>query len=122
MKWVWAANKGNKFDGKYEGEIKDNKPHGLGKFKRDGYNQTVEGEWEDGQLNGKAVYNGSEFRQEYEAKEGKINGKFTQFNNDGSHWESEYRDGKHHGRYRKYDKDGIVTQVVVFEDGNRISE
>ena len=44
-------------DGKYEGEVKGGVPHGLGEWKEDGINSTVEGEWEDGLLNGRVVEN-----------------------------------------------------------------
>ena len=43
--------------GKYEGELKGGVPHGLGKWKLDYGNRTVEGEWEDGLLNGRVVQN-----------------------------------------------------------------
>ena len=59
IKWEWTDNYGNKWDGEYEGQVKGGVPHGLGKWKRDGRNQTVEGEWEDGLLNGRVVQNWS---------------------------------------------------------------
>ena len=71
IKWQWTANNGKKFDGKYEGEAKNNKPHGLGKWANDDGYPTVEGEWKDGQLHGKAVENWDGTRDEYEAKDGK---------------------------------------------------
>ena len=72
IKWQWTANNGSKYNGNYEGQVKDNQPHGLGKWVRDDGKQTVEGEWKDGQLNGKAVVNWSDGdRSEYEAKDGK---------------------------------------------------
>ena len=84
IKWKWEYNLGDKSDGKYEGEVKDNKPHGLGKWVSDDGEWTVEGEWKDGQLNGKAVQNWSDGnRQEYEAKDGKHNGKLIRYCNDG---------------------------------------
>ena len=57
IKWKWTDNWGDKLDGKYEGEVKGDVPHGLGKWKADGCNWTVEGEWEDGLLNGRVVEN-----------------------------------------------------------------
>ena len=48
---------GKKYGGSYEGQVKGDVPHGLGKWKRDGKNRTVEGEWEDGLLNGRVVEN-----------------------------------------------------------------
>ena len=52
MKWKWTEN-----DGEYEGQVKGDVPHGLGKWKADYGNYTVEGEWEDGLLNGRVVQN-----------------------------------------------------------------
>ena len=57
IKWKWTTNK---YDGKYEGQVKGGVPHGLGKWKRDGGDWTVEGEWEDGLLNGRVVENYSD--------------------------------------------------------------
>ena len=57
IKWEWTSNVGDKMDGKYEGEVKGDVPHGLGKYKGDGWDHIVEGEWEDGLLNGRVVVN-----------------------------------------------------------------
>ena len=45
-----------------------------GKWKQEGYNHTVEGEWKNGQLHSKPTFSGSEYLQEFEAKDGKNNG------------------------------------------------
>ena len=60
MQWKFTINSGSKLVGEYEGEVKGGVPHGLGKWKRDGGNWTVEGEWEDGLLNGRVVENWSD--------------------------------------------------------------
>ena len=57
IKWEWTSNGGSKYDGEYEGQVKGDVPHGLGKWESDGYNWTIEGEWEDGLLNGRVVEN-----------------------------------------------------------------
>ena len=44
-----------KWDGYYEGMMKHDKPHGLGIWKRDDDERTMEAEWNKGQLNGKVV-------------------------------------------------------------------
>ena len=82
IKWQLESRRGSKVNGEYEGEVKNGKPHGLGKWKWKNKG-TVEGEWKNGQLNGKVVYYGNEYRLEYEAKEGKKNGKLIQYKNDG---------------------------------------
>ena len=62
IQWKWTDNYGDKVDGKYEGEVKGDVPHGLGKWKEDGSDATIEGEWEDGLLNGRVVQNYGEER------------------------------------------------------------
>ena len=57
VQWKWTTNGGIKWDGEYEGQVKGGVPHGLGKWKWDSGNWTVEGEWEDGLLNGRVVEN-----------------------------------------------------------------
>ena len=57
IKWKFTASWGSKLDGKYEGQVKGGVPHGLGKWKEDDGGWTVEGEWEDGLLNGRVVEN-----------------------------------------------------------------
>ena len=75
IEWKWESNWGDKYDGNYEGQVKDSRPHGLGKWKQDGGKWIVEGEWKDGQLNGMVVLSGVEYRAEYESMDGKVNGK-----------------------------------------------
>ena len=55
INWEWTDNWGRKWDGYYEGMMKHDKPHGLGIWKRDDDERTMEGEWNKGQLNGKVV-------------------------------------------------------------------
>ena len=85
IKWEWLNPWEKNYNGTYEGNVKDEKPHGVGKWKWDGGNWTVEGEWKNGLLNGKAVENHwSGGSYEYEAKDGKYDGKFIEYYNDGS--------------------------------------
>ena len=82
-------------NGKYQGQLLNGRPHGLGKWERNDGNRTVEGEWKDGQLNGKAVVSwGDGSRQEYETKGGHINGKYIGYKGDGRRFEVEFKDGK----------------------------
>ena len=64
--------------------MKNNKPHGLGKWEREDSYQTVEGEWKNGQLNGMVVENLFGVYDEYETKDGTYDGKFIKYYNDGS--------------------------------------
>ena len=55
IKWEFTSNSGDKFKGEYEGEVKDGKPDGMGRWKRDGQNWIIEAEWKEGLLHGRAV-------------------------------------------------------------------
>ena len=81
IQWKWGIHGGT-----YEGEVKNNRPHGVGRWTRDDGEVTVEGEWKDGKQNGKVVYNGDGGRDEYEAKDGELNGKYIIYWNDGRRW------------------------------------
>ena len=61
--------------GTYEGGVKNGMPDGLGRWKADDGENTVEGEWKNGQVNGKVIDKRNGYRVEYEAKNGKKNGK-----------------------------------------------
>ena len=68
----------------------------------------MKGEWKNGLLDGKAVQNNADSREEYEAKEGKRNGKCIRYIEDGSYELIEYKDGKLHGRCRHCNKGGVI--------------
>ena len=79
IKWKWNRN-----DGTYGGEIKNEKPHGVGKWKDNDCDWIIEGEWKDGQLDGNTVQNWSDGdRYEYEVKDGRQNGKCIRYYKDG---------------------------------------
>ena len=81
MKWEFTTNGGIKFEGEYEGQVKGGKPNGIGRWKWNGGNWIVEGEWKEGLLHGRAVENGRYYRhhREYEVKDGKWNGKYISY-------------------------------------------
>ena len=55
----------------------------MGRWRRSGYEHTVEGEWKDGLLSGKAVEDWFGCHAEYEAKGGKKDGKSIQSDSKG---------------------------------------
>ena len=55
MKWVYESNDGRKWNGDFEGEAKDDKPEGIGRWSVDGGKWRIEGLWKDGKVHGKAV-------------------------------------------------------------------
>ena len=98
--------------------MKGDVPHGLGKWKRDDDRRTVEGEWQDGFLNGRVVANLSNGDYEYyEAQDEKVNGKSIWYKSDGGCEQAECKDGKYHGRRRKYNKHGAITSETIWENG-----
>ena len=109
INWEWKNNWGSRLNGEYKGDLLNNRPHGVGKWRCEGYDKAVEGEWKDGVLDGRAVYYWEGGRIEYEAKVGQYHGKFIRYYKDGSRVEREYRDGEQDGRERKYDGDGVIT-------------
>ena len=86
MKWEFTTNGGDKREGEYEGQVKGGKPNGIGRWKRDGINWIVEGEWKEGLLHGRAVENDYDGDHgEYEVKDGKWNGKYICYWVDGDY-------------------------------------
>ena len=86
MEWEFKDNYGAKWEGEYEGEVEGGKPNGIGRWKRDGGNYIVEGEWKEGLLHGRAVQNYSDGdHREYEVKDGKLNGKHICYYADGDY-------------------------------------
>ena len=53
----FMKNTRKKYRGEYEGELKEGKPSRIGKWKADGSNWIIEGEWKDGYLHGKVIAN-----------------------------------------------------------------
>ena len=103
------------YDGTYEGEVRQVKgkavPHGCGRWtgKLREYKLIIEGEWKDGQVNGKAVnyYDDGEEVQ-WQTNNGWKCQKWIHFMKDGGH-----RQGQDEGVYttwRKYDKDGAQVE------------
>ena len=117
MGWVYEGNNGRKWDGEFEGEVKDGQPNGVGRWSAKGGKWKVEGLWKEGKVHGKATTFYSSGRvEEYEKKDGKLDGNLLVYHGRG-HEESEYRDGKLDGRQRKYNGFGEVVLDSVFEEG-----
>ena len=57
---------------------------------------------------------------EYEAKDGKYDGKYIRYWNDGSCWKMEYKNGKEHGRYRAYSQDGTIAFDRIYKNGEEM--
>ena len=100
--------------------MKDGEPHGLGKWKSKEYKLEVEGEWKDGELDGKAVKQLYDYLTYYEMKDGKIDGKCITRNDDTRKvdWR-EYKNGLSHGAYRAFYYSGSEKKSYdgMYENG-----
>ena len=100
----------------YEGEWKDGKRHGQGKFTY-ASGDTYEGEWKDGNEHGQGrlTYpNGYTYEGEY--KDGYQHGQGKYTDADGSTYEGEWKDDKKHGQGKFTYADG-TTYEGEFKDG-----
>ena len=87
-------------EGRYEGTVKDGKPHGQGilHFIDDEYlRETYEGTFKEGILHGSGTIISLESRYEGEVRDGRPNGWGTYFNIIGERYEGEFKDGRYHG-------------------------
>ena len=103
----------------YQGDWKDNKKHGKGKFISNNGTKTLvyEGEWEHGNIHGKGkmkYHNNSVYEGEW--KHGKIHGKGKYTYADGDVYEGDFVEGKMHGKgIYKWDN-GNVYEGDYVED------
>ena len=106
----------------YEGEYKDDQPHGQGTRKKGG--DKYVGEYKDGEYHGQGTYTyASGDKYVGELKDGKKNGKGTYtFFGKGGKYIGEYKDGKYHGQGTYYYPDGRIYKKGLFEDDKFISE
>ena len=90
----WFQTKTNISDGKYEGDIENGIPNGMGKvIFNDG--EMYEGEWIDGKLNGKGTsQSGDDTKYSGEWKEGLYHGTGTLIFSDGLKKFGEFKEGK----------------------------
>jgi len=113
---------------KYEGELKDGKPHGKGIYYY-ANGDKYEGEYKDNKRNGKGVYyyaNGNRYEGEY--KDDKRNNKGILYYANGSKYEGEYKDDEINGkgifyytngdRYEGEYKDGKMSGKGIFYKAN----
>ena len=122
-------------NGRYEGGVRNGKPHGRGVVINEVYGRVArtEGEWRDGELHGTVTWrdDGPEYtlHGEMEYRDGKLHGRFVETyetkSPDGrkftSREEGEYRDGGLHGRSVIKDSEGN-SLCTRYENGNEIGE
>ena len=105
--------------GTYQGQMRSNKPHGLGRWTCNSCDirSIKEAQWADGQLHGKVVNDG--FRLEfYEATRGVIHGKLIAYQDD-TRIEVESHFGAWHGIQRKF-KDGRMESEEIYNNGRKM--
>ena len=94
----WFRSGDEKTQVKYEGEIVDGVPNGLGKITFFSEN-LYEGEWKDGDYHGQGTYiysNGNRYIGEW--KDGEKNGQGTSTFTDGTKYVGEWKNGKPNGQ------------------------
>ena len=87
--WRWIDNFGAFYNGVYHGQTRrlngETVPDGVGRWtdSEDQYDFTIEGEWKEGKLDGKAIITlpKSDFEEEW--KDGKLNGRSLEYFNSG---------------------------------------
>ena len=101
---VWYKSGNEKEDGKYEGELENGKPNGLGYLIFPSGSKYV-GSWKDGKQNGQGTttFDGRKYVGEY--KDGERNGQGTLTYTDGYKYVGEWKNGKYWNG-TQYDKDG----------------
>ena len=93
-KFAWFQTKTNISDGKYEGDIENGIPNGMGKVIFNN-GEMYEGEWIDGKLNGKGTsQSGDDTKYTGEWKDGLYHGTGTLIFSDGLKIFGEFKEGK----------------------------
>ena len=104
---------------KYEGEIKNGKPDGLGVSTLHG--TTFFGNWKEGNKHGRGTYTSSfGLRYTGEFRHGRRDGKGTLTTSDGERYVGEFKDGKKHGQgYEIYVKSKNLIKLwrILFLEG-----
>ncbi len=124
----WDTSSGFKWKGfgesihpKFEGEVKDGIPNGVGTLKLPGGDKYI-GEFKDGKRHGKGSINySSGGNYEGEWKEGKKHGQGTSINYQGIVYEGEFKDGLKHGKGKETRPDGRITEGE-FDDGEAFGQ
>ena len=109
-KWMGFGEKDTQ--PKYQGQVKDGKPNGLGSLTYPDGSKYV-GEYKDGEKHGQGTYTWSDGRKYVgEYKDGIPNGQGTYTSSNGEKYEGEWKDEKPwNGTY--YDKDGNIKGKFV---------
>ena len=109
--------------GKYEGQLINGEPHGLGRWKRQDGGRVIDGEWKYGLVDGRVFeYNTIGDVIIYEAKKGMYHGKYIYYWNYGNRSEFEWRKGQKHGLQRMYNADEDIVMEWVFKWGQKVEK
>ncbi len=95
--WVWKGFGEKETHPKYEGDVENGKPNGIG-FLTSPNGGKYTGVWKDGFVNGQGTYtskNGSKYVGEF--RDGTPTGQGTTTSHDGEKYVGEFKDGVRHG-------------------------
>jgi serine/threonine protein kinase len=106
--------------GYYEGEVKDEKPNGYGKYVFNNGNW-YEGYWKNGMLNGQATHYSAEAKRtdKGEYKDNKRTGKGRMEWENGNWFEGEWNDNGFNGQATYYNASAKRTDKGEYKDSNR---
>jgi len=110
--YVWKGFGDKETNPKYQGDVENGKPNGLG-FLIYPIGHKYVGSWKNGKMNGQGTFTfffGGKYEGEY--KDGEMNGQGTWIFPEGAKYVGEWKDGKiWNGKY--YDKNGNMTRKYV---------
>jgi hypothetical protein len=99
----------------YEGDIKDDLPHGKGKWKRE--NTQYEGDFENGMKHGKGTIKFPQYQYEGDFTNNKIEGFGRQtFFDTGNVYEGQFVDGKRNGEFTLFYSNGATWKGEFKDD------
>ena len=104
-------------NGEYDGKVKADLPHGLGRWRNFDGKRKVKAEWKNGLKDGLVIETVCQHHYLYQARNGKPNGKYIHKHRDRTLFEREYRDGRPHGQSQYYDERGSMICIEVYENG-----
>ena len=119
LPYVWKGVGDKETQPKYQGQVKDGKPNGLGIF-IDRFGTKRIGNWKDGEMNGQGTEtlpDGQKYKGKW--KNGEYHGQGTLTLLNGDKYEGKFKDGENWNG-TGYNKDGEI--VIKFVNGQMIEQ
>ena len=104
-------------NGVYDGKMKGDSPHGIGRWLNFDGKRKVKAEWKDGLKDGIVVETVCQHHHLYQARKGKPHGKYIRRHRERTLFEREYQQGRLHGQSQFYDEKGSLICIEVHDNG-----